>query len=786
MGKLKFLFRKLFKLNTTKFRKLIKEIHDRSGKNSFIVAIDMIYCSLAYSAGIMDYYHYGFETLSRKDRKCFITIGINHSYIRKVNDPNYGYLIDDKIVFNETFREFIGRNFLDLKKASYEEFVQFVKDNPILILKPVDLDCGKDVEKVVVDENTNIQELYNSCINKGQLLVEECLKQHPVMSQLSPYSINTLRIVTANINDHTTVLFRSVRIGTGNNIVDNFHNGGIFSILNQYGKIDKPALNIEGELFINHPNTNTKFEGFTIPYYYEAIELCKKASKVVPQVGYIGWDVAITPNGPVLIEGNHIPCYELFQSRYYFDIDHQDVRGLFDEVILGKKKGNKLAFGLALFIYKIFLFGQKIIKDNNSYARFTKIIITICPQFLSMLDKPKTVICVTGTNGKTTLCGMLEDTIKKCNKTVVNNDGYNYKSGIIQCFAKATSLFNKCSIDYAVIEVDELTSKEVYEYLTPDYLIITNLFRDSIIRNANIDYIFDVLKTAIPKKTKLILNADDIISSQLKNENTTFFAIDKLSSDTKECINIVRDITICPNCQSQLEYEYNRYNHLGKLYCPNCDFKSQDPKYLLKDINEDNIVVNGEVYPIVSSSIFNIYNELAAISLFNEVGEDLGLVKKALGTIKIINSRERHYNVGDKELVCILAKGQNPVAVSSVIRYVTSEKGSKDVILMLDDIKIHIDSTEIVAWLYDTDFELFNKDDIRNIILAGPRCYDMQVRLLMAGVDSNKIVMIEKQEDVVNIINMDGIDKLYLLYDIVARFFVLDIEKSIVEKYGDK
>ena len=44
-----------------------------------------------------------------------------------------------------------------------------------------------------------------------------------------------------------------------------------------------------------------------------AAELVKKAAMVLPQVGYIGWDVAITENGPAIIEGNNYCAYDFPQ-----------------------------------------------------------------------------------------------------------------------------------------------------------------------------------------------------------------------------------------------------------------------------------------------------------------------------------------------------------------------------------------------------------------------------------------------------------------------------------------
>ena len=673
-----------------------------------------------------------------------------------------------------------------MRKSGLEEFKKFVQEHKNIILKPINLQCGKNIEKINITKETNIEELYEECKNKGQLLIEECIIQHDKLNELFKNSVNTLRIVTAIKNGKTTIMFRSIRIGNGDNVVDNFNHGGMYSVINQYGIINKPAIDKKSNIYKIHPSTGTKIEGFEIPYFDEAINLCIEASKVVPQVGLVGWDVAITPNGPILVEGNNFPGYDIYQSRVHLNEDGTGMRVFFDEVILNKHEDSKLRFYAAMYYYKFFLQVQKLIgKENKIYPSYTKILFKICPSYLRMIAKPKKVICVMGTNGKTTLCNLIKDVLIDNGYSVINNIEFSLKTGISHCFTRYATLTNKCHYDYAIIETDELTSNEIYKYLTPDYVVCTNLFRDSLKKNGNSEYIFNIMKSSIPASSKLILNADDLISSSLKNNFTKFFGIEKLPDDLNESPNIVKDIVICPKCYSNLKYEYNRYNHIGKAYCPKCDFKSFDYDYSLSSYDDNSCTINGKKYHLISDSIFNIYNEIAAIALLIELGIEIKNIQKSIRKINITDSRQKNYKIRNKDFICILAKGQNPVACSSVINYVANDSCEKDVILMLDDLEDNYKSSETISWLYDTDFEFLNKDNIRNIIVAGPRCYDMKVRLLLAGIKKSKIIITENQRDIVNFINMDGIEKLYYLYDLVSLNLARGIEEDIIRKFGE-
>ena len=58
-------------------------------------------------------------------------------------------------------------------------------------------------------------------------------------------------------------------------------------------------------VYKEHPKTHFVPKGYKIPMWDDVLQLVKEAAYVVPEVAYVGWDVALTKDGPVLIEGNH-------------------------------------------------------------------------------------------------------------------------------------------------------------------------------------------------------------------------------------------------------------------------------------------------------------------------------------------------------------------------------------------------------------------------------------------------------------------------------------------------
>ena len=184
----------------------------------------------------------------------------------------------------------------------------------------------------------DIGQVYQELIDTKRTLVEEYVIQHDEMNKLCSSSVNTLRIVTLRKNDKTHIMLRVIRIGDGKHDVDNFHSGGMYSYFDEKGVIMCAAMDRENKIYTIHPVTKTKIKGFKIPYYKEAIDLAIEASKKVPQVTYVGFDIAITNKGPILIEGNETPGYDVYQSKMCMNKNKEGMKPLFDEIIYGDKK----------------------------------------------------------------------------------------------------------------------------------------------------------------------------------------------------------------------------------------------------------------------------------------------------------------------------------------------------------------------------------------------------------------------------------------------------------------
>ena len=272
----------------------------------------MIKCGFKYQAGYYDYLEFEFYLLNDKQRSTYLTRGKNNEIIRKYNNKEKAYQFDDKQVFNKMFKQFLGRDYINLDN-NLEEFKQFLKNKKEIIVKPLDGEGGKGVEKIKV--NSDIEKLYQKLIDNNQTLVEEVIKQHKQMNKLYDKSVNTLRMFTFVKDGKAYFLQAILKIGNGG-VIDNFSSGGMYTFVDNNGVVLAPAIDQDDNYFEKHPLTNEKIVGFKVPLFNEAVELVRKAALIVPDMAYVGWDVAIGEDKPILVEGNWFPG--VFQMKPSF------------------------------------------------------------------------------------------------------------------------------------------------------------------------------------------------------------------------------------------------------------------------------------------------------------------------------------------------------------------------------------------------------------------------------------------------------------------------------------
>ncbi len=315
MGKYGFLAKCISSLNYKRMTARAREIAEKNDKNTFAVLCDMIYCGLRFQAGYEDYVLFDFVNLPNKQRDTYMTRGINNQIVKKYNDIGNNKTLLNKRLFHEAFKDFTKREYLDMDVTDFETFARWVQGRDDFIIKPYAGGCGRGVEKIKPDDYADLKEIYDYIRAKPNMLAEETVIQDEKISAIYPDAINTLRIVTLynKEKDEVCFPFTAIRIGNGG-VVDNINSGGMTSVIDtETGIIKYPAADKKHRMYETHPLTGTKIKGFQIPYWNEILEFAAAAARRLPDLGYVGWDVAISAKGLVLIEGNDYPGHDIYQ-----------------------------------------------------------------------------------------------------------------------------------------------------------------------------------------------------------------------------------------------------------------------------------------------------------------------------------------------------------------------------------------------------------------------------------------------------------------------------------------
>lgn len=255
-------------------------------------------------------------TLSKYEKKRFFTYRRSLELMKKVNNPKYIHFLENKAEALSLFKDLVSRCWLYAPKSSFGQFMDFVKKTPTFIAKPVGSKCGWGIEKHFTDEMSEdcLKTLYNHMVEKDMLL-EECLKAHDDIF-LGTTALSTFRIYTMiDKNGEVHILKAKYRVGTGNSITDTDDGCIAYPISIKYGIKEGPGINevLNSNYYYYHPGCDKLMVGMIIPLWDRVLEVVTKAANMIPQIRYIGWDIAITNNSVEIIEGNHDPYHGTFE-----------------------------------------------------------------------------------------------------------------------------------------------------------------------------------------------------------------------------------------------------------------------------------------------------------------------------------------------------------------------------------------------------------------------------------------------------------------------------------------
>jgi len=342
------------------------------------------------------------------------------------------------------------------------------------------------------------------------------------------------------------------------------------------------------------------------------------------------------------------------------------------------------------------------------------------------------IIVIAGTNGKTTSTALLKFLLEKSGQRVfTNSEGANLLNGVASSIIKNSNIISKLRYDYVIFESDELNLPILLKEISPDRILVLNLFRDQLDRYGEVNSIakkwLESLKT-LDDKTEVFINGDDPqlyhIGTKL-TQKVQYFGIDKKLMKLKDIPNDV-DSIYCPVCLSMLKYHRLSYAHLGDFYCLKCDFKRGN----VSDFSKEKIT-----YPM--AGLYNVYNTNAILLLFESLSIVIpvktgiqskitsNVLNKWLSEFTPAFGRQEEIVYKNRKVFILLSK--NPAGFNQSIQtvYEMAKNTKANFLVILNN---RIPDGLDVSWIWDVNFKPI-LDVANNVYVSGDRVYDMNLRL---------------------------------------------------------
>lgn len=271
-----------------------------------VLYADVLFMYLFYRFNPNEYLYYDFYVKTLKQRRSYLQRAFYVKFLERINRKEFICLARDKGLFLKRMASHIKRDFLDLRDVGIDRFVAFCLSHDRFIAKKYNGASGESIFVYShISDEKEIRELFDYLKNIENYIVEEYITQHPELDNIYGRAINTLRLITLNTQGCISLpLSGMIRFGMHGREINA---PGMEVLVDNNTGYTKSCGYEETVLSESHPDTGVVFQGIKLPYYEEAKNLVVAAAKLMPELPFIGWDIAFTPNGPEIVEGNGMP-----------------------------------------------------------------------------------------------------------------------------------------------------------------------------------------------------------------------------------------------------------------------------------------------------------------------------------------------------------------------------------------------------------------------------------------------------------------------------------------------
>ena len=241
----------------------------------------------------------------------------------------------DKYRLYRRLEPYYLRDMVELRtEADYPVFEAFVNKHSVFVVKPSNYFAGHGVHKAsLADFGNDVRAAFDQILGEGKeiherhpsrnekMVLEELIEQDESLARLHPDSVNAIRATAVRGKDGKIHLYHPwIKVGLhGTFVASAVLNGFDAEIDPQTGIVITDGYQESGFTYEVHPESGITIKGLQIPKWAEMREFVDKLMEELPEFGYIGWDLVLTPNGWCVMEGNFYAdfMFQLIHNRGY-------------------------------------------------------------------------------------------------------------------------------------------------------------------------------------------------------------------------------------------------------------------------------------------------------------------------------------------------------------------------------------------------------------------------------------------------------------------------------------
>lgn len=322
----------------SRIRTLFRNMWDASeSRNIAGQCFDLLALKIFLNIGPRDYYFYEFykDELTWEQKSRYASQTGSRYWIFENNPFKYQILFTDKFVQKMLLTglklptpgviAIIGGGG---SVSSLPEFQTAVDEAPPeFVLKPVSARGGDGFRRLVKrqeklfesDREISVEDIWCDLrpnMERG-VVMEETVRNHPALDSMNSSSLNTFRVMTFQFPDgRWEPICAFLKVGRAGSVVDNRNAGGLIIPVDEDG-LTGPALESRTNTrWSQHPDSGAQLANIKLEMFQDVVDLAVRASKPLSHTGILGWDIALTPDGPVIIEVNAAPGVKYLQVIY--------------------------------------------------------------------------------------------------------------------------------------------------------------------------------------------------------------------------------------------------------------------------------------------------------------------------------------------------------------------------------------------------------------------------------------------------------------------------------------